>query len=94
MELDGVLKDRDLFVVFSLALMMVAKSSRLLSESGANPEAIRHINTAIEMISRQLDNAAVRMEIELHAIKDIEDLCKNLGIPRTNTDPTNNPTGK
>lgn len=84
MSLEQTLKDNNHFQVFSLALMMVAKSSRLLLEGGANPEAIKHINKAVELISRQLDSAAVRLETELHAVKNVDDLFRKMNIPKTN----------
>jgi len=84
MSLEQTLKDNNHFQVFSLALMMVAKSSRLLLEGGANPEAISHINKAVEMISKQLDRAAVRLETELYAVKNVNDLFKKMNIPKIN----------
>jgi len=84
MSLEQTLKDNNHFQVFSLALMMVAKSSRLLLEGGANPEAIKHINKAVELISKQLDSAAVRLETELYAVKNVSDLFKKMNIPKIN----------
>ncbi len=84
MSLEQTLKDNNHFQVFSLALMMVAKSSRLLLEGGANPEAIKHINKAVELISKQLDSAAVRLETELYAVKNVNDLFKKMNIPKIN----------
>ena len=82
MELDDTLKDDHLFLIFSVALMVVAKSNQLLMLGGADPEAIRYINKAIELISRQLNETAMRMETEHQAMKDLDELCKKLGIQR------------
>lgn len=82
MNIDQTLKDNRHFLVFSLTLMMVVKSNRLLMEGGANPEAIRHINKAIELIANQLDEATIRLETEYQALKNIEELSQKLGIPR------------
>jgi hypothetical protein len=82
MNLEETLKDKSLFFMFSAALMMVTKSSRVLADSGANPEAIKLINNAVELISRQLDKAAVQLETELQAMKETDCLLTNLGIPK------------
>ena len=82
MNLEQTLQDNNNFQIFTLALMMVAKSSRLLLEGGANPEAIKHINKAVELISKQLDSAAVHLEAEVHAVKNVDDLFRKMNIPR------------
>lgn len=82
MDLDQTLKDGRLFLLFSLTLMTVVKSNRLLMEGGADPIAIRHINKAIELIAKQLDEAAVRLETEYQALKNVDDLSRDLGIAR------------
>ncbi|MFH1734592.1 MAG: hypothetical protein ABIE92_07775 [bacterium] len=66
--------------------MMVTKSCNVLQEGGADSIAIRHINEAIKLISLQLDEEAMRLQIEMEAIKDIAGLRKQLGIPRANSD--------
>ncbi len=90
MKLDQTLQDNRLFMVFAIALMTVAKSNRLLQEGGADPEAVKHINTAIELIAKQLDKTAIRMETELQALKSIDDLCRELGILRADHKADNN----
>ena len=69
--------------MFSMALMTMAKSNRMLQEGGASPEAIKQINAGIELIATQLDNAALKLEMEVEASKNVEDLSRKLGIPRT-----------
>lgn len=88
MNLDQTLKDNRLFILFSVSLLMLSKSSRLLLEGGADPQAILHINRGIELISKQLDEAAVKLETELSAHRDVDELCRKLGIPRA-SDPSN-----
>lgn len=82
MNFEQTLRDNRLFIIFSMALMTMAKSNRLLQEGGANPEAIKHINAGIELIANQLDNAALRMETEIVALKSVDELSQELGIPR------------
>ena len=81
MTLEQTLKDSRLFILFSTALMMMTKSNRVLKLGGATPEAIAHITTGIELISRQLDEAAVKLETEMHAVKEAEELLNKLGVP-------------
>lgn len=82
MNFEQTLRDNRLFIVFSMALMTMAKSNRMLQEGGASPEAIKQINAGIELIATQLDNAALKMEREVEAFKNVEELSKKLGIPR------------
>ncbi|MCX6640579.1 MAG: hypothetical protein NTW14_08880 [bacterium] len=83
MKLDETLKDQRLFSIFSTALMITANSSRILKEGGADPEAIVHINNAIELIAKQLDEAANRLTAELQAVKSVDELFQEMGIPKT-----------
>ncbi|TKJ42145.1 hypothetical protein CEE37_00270 [candidate division LCP-89 bacterium B3_LCP] len=82
MSLEKTLRDNRLFVIFSMALMTVAKSNRLLQDGGADPEAVQHIEKALELIARQLDSAAIQMEREIEALKNIDEISQKLGIPR------------
>lgn len=82
MNLEETLKDKNLFFLFSAALMMVIKSSRVLADRGASREAIDLINKAVKLISRQLDEAAVQLETELQAMKETDGLLTQLGIPK------------
>ena len=87
MSLEETLKDKNLFMLFSAALMMVTKSSRVLADSGANREAIDLLNKAVLLISRQLDEAAMKLETELQAIKQTDGLLTRLGIPKSSPPP-------
>lgn len=82
MSFDQTLNDSREFTIFSLALMTLSKSARVLLQCGADPAAILHINRAIQLISKQLDDAAARLETDLQATREIEELCKTLGIAR------------
>jgi len=92
MNFDQTMKDNRLFLLFSLSLLMLSKSSRLLLEGGADPRAISHINQGIELISKQLDEAAIKLEVELNAQRDLDDICRKLGIRRA--DASSGPTNK
>ena len=81
-HLEETLKDKNLFFLFSAALMMVTKSCRILAHSGADSVAIGHINKAVELISKQLDETAIHLETELQAMKETNGLLEKLGIPR------------
>jgi hypothetical protein len=81
MDLDGTLQDNHRFLAFSLALMSLSKCARLLLDSGADPSAVMHISRGIDMISRQLEEAAKRLEADVEASREIILLCRNLGIP-------------
>jgi hypothetical protein len=82
LNFDDTIKDQRLFLIFSLALISLSKSAHLLLERGADPSAITHINRGIEMISGQLSEAAGRLETELHANREIDEICQKLGILR------------
>ncbi len=94
MSLDATLRDNQSFFIFSTALMLVTKSNRLLMQGGACPEAIKHITTGVELISKQLDDAAVRLETEMHAIKEADNLLEELGIPRVDSQESSQKPGK
>jgi hypothetical protein len=83
MNFEQTLRDNRLFIMFSMALMTMAKSNRMLQEGGASPEAIKQISAGIDLIATQLDKAALKMETEIEALKNVEELSKKLGIPRT-----------
>ena len=85
MNLEETLKDKNLFFLFSAALLMVTKSSRVLADSGANQKAIGLLNKAVELISQQLDETAMKLETELQAMKEADCLLTNLGIPKSST---------
>jgi hypothetical protein len=84
MKLEDTLKNHHQFLAFTTALMTISKFNKVLLEGGADPEAIKHINAAIRLISKQLDSAAIRIETELQAVKSIDALSRKLGIPRAN----------
>jgi len=83
MELNETLKNQRLFMLFSSALMMVTNSCKILKEGGADTVAVEHINEAVKLISKQLDKEAMKLELELEALKDIDNLRVKMGIPRT-----------
>jgi hypothetical protein len=82
MTFDQTMNDNREFRIFSLALLTLTKSAQVLLQGGADPVAINHINRGLEMIARQLNQAAERLETDLQAGRDIDDLCKNLGVER------------
>lgn len=84
MKFEQTLQNDRLFLSFAVTLMTISKSNRLLQESGADPEAIQHINAAIELIAKQLDQTAKRLETEILALKNVDDLLLKLGIPQKN----------
>lgn len=93
MELDQTLQDNQRFFIFSLALMTLSKSAQLLLESGADPVAISAINRGISLISKQLEEAAKRIEVELEAGRSLQALREKLGIASANEDSKkDNPT--
>ncbi|MBU1131520.1 hypothetical protein KJ840_05310 [Patescibacteria group bacterium] len=81
MDFDETLGDQRLFLIFSMALLMVFKSTQILKDGGANPQAIELICEGIELISLQLDEAAERLEKEKKAQKWLEKFKKDLHIP-------------
>ena len=83
MTLDQTLNDPGEFQIFSLALTTLSKSARLLLLGGADPQAIAHLNRGIQLISKQLNEAAERLETDLQATRDVDDLFKTLGIARS-----------
>ncbi len=82
MNIDETFQDKRLFLVFSLAVLTLSKSARLLLERGADPLAISHLNRGIELISIQLGEAARRMENEIEAGRELNLLLDTLGIPK------------
>jgi len=91
MTLNDTLKDQRLFSIFSTALMITANSNRILKEGGADPEAVTLINKAIELIAKQLDDAAFLLAIELQAVKSVDALFQEMGIPHGESAPSNPP---
>ncbi len=81
MDFNQTLQDNNRFLIFSLALMTLSKSAQLLLHHGADPNAVALINRGIELISKQLDEAAGKIETELEAARELEEVCKRLGIP-------------
>lgn len=79
---DVTMGNSRVFMTYSLAMTMLAKSSQVLAERGADPKAMSFITTGIEMLAKQLRDYADGKDQEEAAEKALDELAKQFDVPR------------
>jgi hypothetical protein len=69
-----------MFLTYSLAMSMLAKSAEVLAGRGADKKALSFITTGMELLADQLDEYADKKQIEEDASSALQDVLKKNGI--------------
>ena len=81
---EETMENSRIFLTYSLAMTMLGKSAQILAERGADPEAMSHITTGIELLAKQLRDYADSQDVEEGAEQELTKLCRQFNIKRAN----------